>query len=212
MKTCLAASTSASSRRRIGASSARRPKADSASICGSGSTSCASTVPPLRERPGTCRCSPSISGAPRPIASARARCSAPDALAALARYDWPGNVRELQNAIAWMAVHAPSPRPHRLIVAARTPGERPLATGSSFEAAREDFERRFVRAALAQAGGQRHVAAKALGVTRQGLSKMLRRLRIRAGDVDMSRSVSQQESPWTCGHPKTRKFPWIECG
>jgi transcriptional regulator with GAF, ATPase, and Fis domain len=44
--------------------------------------------------------------------------------------------------------------------------------------AREDFERRFVRAALAQAGGQRHAAAKALGVTRQGLSKMLRRLRI----------------------------------
>ena len=32
---------------------------------------------------------------------------APDALAALSRYDWPGNVRELQNAIAWMAVHAP---------------------------------------------------------------------------------------------------------
>ena len=32
---------------------------------------------------------------------------APDAVAALARYDWPGNVRELQNVIAWMAVHSP---------------------------------------------------------------------------------------------------------
>jgi transcriptional regulator with GAF, ATPase, and Fis domain len=54
----------------------------------------------------------------------------------------------------------------------------PLATGSTFELAREEFERRYVRAALAQAGGQRQAAAKALGVTRQGLSKMLRRLGI----------------------------------
>jgi DNA-binding NtrC family response regulator len=54
----------------------------------------------------------------------------------------------------------------------------PLATGSSFEVAREDFERRYVKAALAQAGGQRLVAARALGVSRQGLAKMLRRLRI----------------------------------
>jgi DNA-binding NtrC family response regulator len=54
----------------------------------------------------------------------------------------------------------------------------PLATGSSFEVAREEFERRYVRAALAQAGGQRLAAARALGVSRQGLAKMLRRLGI----------------------------------
>ena len=47
---------------------------------------------------------------------------------------------------------------------------------ASFEAAREEFERRFVRAALARAGGQRSRAARALGVSRQGLAKMLRRL------------------------------------
>jgi DNA-binding NtrC family response regulator len=52
-----------------------------------------------------------------------------------------------------------------------------LSTGS-FEAAREEFERRFVRAALAQAGGRRGKAAQALGVSRQGLAKMLRRLGI----------------------------------
>ena len=102
----------------------------------------------------------------------------PDTLAALSRHDWPGNVRELQNAIAWMAVHAPrrgrvSPAMLPAQLAARTP-----ATGSSFEAAREDFERRFVRAALAQAGGQRQIAAKALGISRQGLAKMMRRLGI----------------------------------
>jgi DNA-binding NtrC family response regulator len=48
----------------------------------------------------------------------------------------------------------------------------------SFEAAREEFERRYVRDALAQAGGQRARAARALGVSRQGLAKMLRRLQI----------------------------------
>ena len=136
------------------------------------------TVPALRERSGDV---PLLAQHFWRAAADRVGSRAvlgPDALAALSRYDWPGNVRELQNAIAWMAVHGPrrgrisaSWLPAHLAIA-------PLAAGSSFEAAREDFERRFVRAALAQAGGQRHVAAKALGVTRQGLSKMLRRLRI----------------------------------
>jgi DNA-binding NtrC family response regulator len=56
---------------------------------------------------------------------------------------------------------------------------RGAATGATtFEAARHEFERRFVRAALAHAGGQRTLAARSLGVSRQGLAKMMRRLRI----------------------------------
>jgi transcriptional regulator with AAA-type ATPase domain/tetratricopeptide (TPR) repeat protein len=101
----------------------------------------------------------------------------PDALAALSRYDWPGNVRELQNVIAWLSVHAPR---RGRVNAGFLPAQlasSPFSTGS-FEAAREEFERRYVRAALAQAGGQRKTAARALGVSRQGLAKMLRRLGI----------------------------------
>ena len=100
----------------------------------------------------------------------------PDAMAALARYDWPGNVRELQNVIAWMAVH--SPRRGRIGPAAlpRHVAQADLPPGNTFEAAREEFERRFVKAALATADGQRARAAEALGVTRQGLAKMMRRL------------------------------------
>jgi DNA-binding NtrC family response regulator len=101
-----------------------------------------------------------------------------DALAALSRYDWPGNVRELQNAIAWMAVHAPRRGRVGAAVLPSQLASAPLATGSSFELAREEFERRYVRAALAQAGGHRVGAAKALGISRQGLAKMMRRLRI----------------------------------
>jgi DNA-binding NtrC family response regulator/tetratricopeptide (TPR) repeat protein len=105
----------------------------------------------------------------------------PETLAALARYDWPGNIRELQNVIASVAVYAPrrgrvlpSMLPGHIASAAAVSA----AHGQTFEAAREEFERRYVRAALAVAGGQRSRAARALGVSRQGLAKMLNRLRI----------------------------------
>jgi len=99
-----------------------------------------------------------------------------EALAALARYDWPGNIRELQNAIASIAVHAPR---RGRIVPAMLPAQiarAASATATTFETARADFERRYVRAALAQAAGHRSRAARSLGVSRQGLAKMLRRL------------------------------------
>jgi DNA-binding NtrC family response regulator len=103
---------------------------------------------------------------------------APDALAALARYDWPGNIRELQNVIAWIAVH--SPRRGRIGAAALPAGVAgALSTAAvTFENAREEFERRFIRSALARANGHRASAAESLGITRQGLAKMIRRLRI----------------------------------
>jgi DNA-binding NtrC family response regulator/tetratricopeptide (TPR) repeat protein len=103
---------------------------------------------------------------------------APETVAALTRYEWPGNVRQLQNVIASLAVHAPRrgrvPPSLLPVHIARTA----ISPGATFDAAREDFERRFVSAALARAGGQRAKAARALGVTRQGLAKMMRRLRI----------------------------------
>jgi DNA-binding NtrC family response regulator len=135
------------------------------------------TVPPLRERVADI---PLLAQHFWREAATRVGSQAtlgPDALAVLSRYDWPGNVRELQNAVAWLAVHAPR---RGRVNAAMLPAQlatAPFATGT-FEAAREEFERRYVRAALAQAGGQRQVAARALGITRQGLTKMLRRLKI----------------------------------
>jgi DNA-binding NtrC family response regulator len=44
--------------------------------------------------------------------------------------------------------------------------------------AREQFERRFVEVALARAGGSRSRAARSLGLSRQGLLKVLARLRL----------------------------------
>jgi DNA-binding NtrC family response regulator/tetratricopeptide (TPR) repeat protein len=102
---------------------------------------------------------------------------APEAVALLARYEWPGNVRELQNVIAWIAVQ--SPRRGRIgatALPAHIAGAGPSSSETTFEMARQEFDRRFVRAALAKADGQRARAAEALGITRQGLAKMMRRL------------------------------------
>ena len=98
--------------------------------------------------------------------------------AALARYDWPGNIRELQNVLASLAVRAP----RRGVVppTALPPqfGERGAAASFKLETARRTFDRSFIRAALVRAGGQRTQAAEELGVSRQGLAKLLARLEI----------------------------------
>ena len=101
-----------------------------------------------------------------------------DVIAALARYDWPGNVRELQNVHASLAVHGPRRgRVPAALLPARIAHEASRET-QGFDEARVDFERRFVRAALARAGGRRSVAAVQLRVSRQGLTKIMKRLGI----------------------------------
>lgn len=99
-------------------------------------------------------------------------------VAALARYDWPGNVRELQNVLAALAVR--SPRRGIVGPAALPPVFRRDDVGGSWrlDTARRTFEERFVRAALVRTGGHRAHAALELGVTRQGLTKLLARLGI----------------------------------
>jgi len=105
---------------------------------------------------------------------------APATLAALARYDWPGNVRELQNVMAALAVAVGgrgSVGPERLpaIIARHAAAH---ADGGSLDDARRVFESTFVRAALARAGGRRAQAASDLGLSRQGLAKLMARLGI----------------------------------
>ncbi len=96
----------------------------------------------------------------------------------LASYDWPGNVRELQNVLAALAVRSPRRGvvpPHALpphIATARRPEVWRL------DAARRTFEEAFVRAALVRTGGHRIRAAAELGLTRQGLNKLMTRLGI----------------------------------
>jgi transcriptional regulator with PAS, ATPase and Fis domain len=99
-------------------------------------------------------------------------------VAALARYDWPGNVRELQNVLAALAVRSAK---RGVVPPTALP---PLFGGGQagetwrLDQARRTFEERFVRAALTRAGGHRARAAAELGVSRQGLAKLMTRLGI----------------------------------
>jgi DNA-binding NtrC family response regulator len=99
-------------------------------------------------------------------------------IAALARYDWPGNIRELQNVLAALAVRCP----RRGLV---TPAALPPAFHASvprpawrLNEARRVFDKQFVRAALVRTGGHRERAAGELGISRQGLAKLMMRLGI----------------------------------
>ena len=116
----------------------------------------------------------------------------PDAVAALCRYRWPGNVRELQNVIAALAVAGPSrgrvcARQVAAVLAERAAGVSDAPV--SLAMARRLSDHRVVTAALARHAGRRAAAARELGVSRQGLAKLIMRLnvqepvRVQAPDV-----------------------------
>jgi transcriptional regulator with GAF, ATPase, and Fis domain len=134
-------------------------------------------VPPLRERPEDI---PLLAQhfwrllAPR--VGTRASL-AHSTITTLARYSWPGNVRELQNVMSALAVAAP---PHGQVRSSLLPsvisGSLTASLPTRLAEARMEFERRFIEMALARAGGRRAGAARELGLSRQGLLKMIMRL------------------------------------
>jgi len=103
-------------------------------------------------------------------------------LTALARYHWPGNVRELQNVMAALAVAAPARGQVRPALLPAVITGAAAITSARLADARAQFERRFVEVALARAGGSRSRAARELGISRQGLLKLLARLGVSSGN------------------------------
>jgi predicted ATP-dependent protease len=105
----------------------------------------------------------------------------PDAVARLRDYDWPGNVRQLEMCVRLASTHcAPggwldarqldsiledSPRP--------TPAR--STNGLALRSARSDLDREIFSRALQEKQGNVSAAARALGISRQGLYKALRR-------------------------------------
>ena len=107
---------------------------------------------------------------------------------ALVAHGWPGNVRELRNAIERAVVLASGDEidvadlPDRVTggeSAALRPADAALA-GLSFQEARERamnaFDRSFLSAALERRDGNISATARDLGMHRQTLQKILRRL------------------------------------
>jgi DNA-binding NtrC family response regulator len=133
-------------------------------------------IPPLRDRPEDI---PLLAEHFWRTAAARVGTQATlphPVTSALARYHWPGNVRELQNVIAALAVEAPARGAVRPgVLPAIVTGVTAVTSGRLGDA-RAQWERRFVEVALARAGGSRTQAARELGLSRQGLLKLLTRL------------------------------------
>ena len=156
------------------------------------------TVPPLRERREDIPLLVSRFWADAAVRTgSRARlddCT----LEVLARYHWPGNVRELQNVLAALAVHAP-PRgrvtPHHLSDTVRGAAHAQAGLPLRLEEARRQFETDFVRAALQRAGGRRSVAARELGLSRQGLTKLMARLTLGADPCETGRTMTNRPGP-----------------
>jgi DNA-binding NtrC family response regulator len=135
------------------------------------------TIPPLRERledlPPLVR---HLWSALAGRTGSRAVLS-PSAMSLLGSYDWPGNVRELQNVLASVMVAGPQRGvigPHGL--PAHLTRASAMTAKTTLADARRQFEERYVRAALARAGGRAVVAARDLGLSRQGLKKLTARL------------------------------------
>jgi two-component system response regulator HydG len=111
----------------------------------------------------------------------------PLAMDHLLRYGWPGNVRELENAVERAVVLAAGEfagereLPPQLVADARAAAapqggdEARGETGAMAAVPLEEAEKRAVLAALREAGGNKSLAARKLGVTRKTLHAKLRK-------------------------------------
>jgi transcriptional regulator with PAS, ATPase and Fis domain len=132
------------------------------------------TLPPLRERTQdlellAAQLAGDLDGGPPLLADAAF-------VSSLARHAWPGNVRELRNYLErCVAMGGPVPL-------ATSPASDPPAidTGQPFRAQRErwvtHFERRYLEQILREHGGSVTRAAKAAGVDRVSLHRLISRL------------------------------------
>jgi Nif-specific regulatory protein len=116
-----------------------------------------------------------------------------DARAALVGYPWPGNVRELEHALERAVVLAHGPvldaaalglDPESLARARRSSSAAGAAVSSAGDGAGvtlphdlelAEAERRYAAAALERVGGNQSAAARALGISRNRLARLLRR-------------------------------------
>jgi two-component system response regulator PilR (NtrC family) len=104
---------------------------------------------------------------------------ADEAMALLARYDWPGNIRELENVIERVvALETTAQVQHaRLLdlLQPRSPGLPALSLGEGFSLDEHlrSIEANLLHSAMGQAGEDRALAAKLLGVTPRSLRYLI---------------------------------------
>jgi len=109
----------------------------------------------------------------------------PEASVALMNYSWPGNVRELQNEIKRLAVSIPGKtiREEELSEVIHASAGSPATNLTSVSSLKEtitELEKRAILEALRKFQQNQQQAAKALGLSRQGLIKKMKRYGIKA--------------------------------
>ena len=102
------------------------------------------------------------------------------AMKTLLAYGWPGNVRELANVIERAVVLGQDPKIVLSDLPSRVLGKKPRPTSNSlsYHEAIEAYRRELVIQALAHAQGNRAAAAKALGLHRTHLMKLIKSFNI----------------------------------
>jgi DNA-binding NtrC family response regulator len=123
----------------------------------------------------------------------RERGPRPETIELMKRHEWPGNVRELRNVLE-RAVLFRQPLRELSVVAAAPGGVAagaaelrvPVDPAVPFKVAKQDmideFERRYVRALLEAHGGNISAAARAAGIDRMSIHKILNRLGMARGE------------------------------
>ncbi len=105
----------------------------------------------------------------------------PDAMDLLRNYNWPGNVRELENLIERLMVLTKGNSINSAHLPPEIKGELPcssLPQENELHKAVQKFEADFIRQALAKAGGKKGQAAKILGIHRNTLINLEKKLGI----------------------------------
>jgi Nif-specific regulatory protein len=109
----------------------------------------------------------------------------PAAIESLSSYSWPGNARQLENEIKRLvaSVRGKVIADDQLDLSVGAPREIGQENAISYDGKKIDevvgnIERRMIEQALAKAGGNKAKAAQALGLSRQGLLKKIKRLAI----------------------------------
>ena len=103
-----------------------------------------------------------------------------DTLAVLRRYEWPGNVRELRNEMKRLAicVRGQQAQPEDLSDEVREFATEPAAEEEGFNEQLAGYERGLIEQALAAHHNNQAATAKALGLSRSGLLKKMKRLQV----------------------------------
>jgi DNA-binding NtrC family response regulator len=121
----------------------------------------------------------------RPVGGGHCRIE-PEALQALERYDWPGNIRELANVIERAQILSREGTitlddlPENVVETA------PTEAGEADPRHLDEVERRHVREVLLQEKGNKVRAARALGISRRALYRLIARYHLETNAPERS--------------------------